>query len=136
VEVVSKNKPSKKVCTNKISSLDLRSMCSNWLNPMMSSGPKLQAWILDLAGRVKYMPLCKRPHVACEAQWQWSWWQAEREGGALLDWEVTAVEVDWEVTPLGLLEGRLNVTALRGKGVGGEGFTWGMLSMNSYQEQL
>jgi ribosomal protein L12E/L44/L45/RPP1/RPP2 len=29
VEVVSKNKPSKKVCTNKISSLDLRSMCSN-----------------------------------------------------------------------------------------------------------
>jgi hypothetical protein len=57
VAVVSKNNPSKNVCADKISSLDLRSVRSNQLNPKMRSGPKSVALIVDLASGVKYMPL-------------------------------------------------------------------------------
>jgi hypothetical protein len=40
VAVVSKNRPSRKVCADKISSLDLRSVRSSQFNPNMRSGPK------------------------------------------------------------------------------------------------
>jgi hypothetical protein len=67
VVVVSKNKPSKNVCADKILSLDLRSVHSNRLNPKMRSGPKLVALIIDPAGGVRYTPLRERPRVVCEA---------------------------------------------------------------------
>jgi hypothetical protein len=57
VAVVSKNNPSKNVCADKISSLDLRSMRINQLNPKMRSGPKSVALIIDPASGVRYMPL-------------------------------------------------------------------------------
>jgi hypothetical protein len=98
--------------------LDLRSMRSNWLNRKMRSGPKSVALIIDPAGGVKYTPLRERPCVVCKARQRAEW-----EEGTPLDWEVTAVG-GLDGTSFGLLEGGLDVTALGGKGVGGEGFTF------------